>query len=171
MPHAECVNVSPRADDEGCCASGGQDRFSARSTHSGRFSEIDEVDGEESDVPSRRPCLVSGHTGALSSFRERGEMSPHKRASRELSQDGRRSRKLTRARIPVSRSLLTLGGDERKSGIRPSRNRTRNSSPHTNLPNHPTQFANLELELTRRGKATEQHSVAFLFVSSFAGRI
>jgi len=31
---------------------------SACSTHSGRFSEIDEVDGEESDIPCRRPCLV-----------------------------------------------------------------------------------------------------------------
>ena len=46
----------------------GKDRFSARSTHSGRFSEIDEVDGEESDISCRRPCLVSGHIGALFVF-------------------------------------------------------------------------------------------------------
>ncbi len=65
MPHSECVNVSPRANDEGCGATGWQDRFPARSTHSGRFSEIDEVDGVESDIPCRRPCLVSGHLGAL----------------------------------------------------------------------------------------------------------
>jgi hypothetical protein len=52
-----CVNVSPRADDEGCCASGWQDRLLACSTHSGRLSEIDEVDGEEPDIPCRRPRL------------------------------------------------------------------------------------------------------------------
>jgi len=84
MPRSECINVSPRANDEGCGASGWQDRLLACSTHSGRFSEIDEVYGEESDIPCRRPCLVSGHIGALSSFRERGEMSPHKRAIRHL---------------------------------------------------------------------------------------
>src|SRR5580698_5444376 len=84
MPRSECINVSPRANDEGCGASGWQDRLLACSTHSGRFSEIDEVYGEESDIPCSRPCLVSGHIGALSSFRERGEMSPHKRAIRHL---------------------------------------------------------------------------------------
>ena len=51
-------NVSPRADDEGCSATGWQDRFPACSTLSGRFCEVDKVHGKEPDIPCRRPCLV-----------------------------------------------------------------------------------------------------------------
>ena len=54
VPHSECVNVSPRANDEGCGASGWKDRLPAGSITQADLQKLTKSMERESDIPRCR---------------------------------------------------------------------------------------------------------------------